>query len=941
MRPSPQVGAMQHPGMRPSPHQAPMQPSAMRPSPAQGMRPLPPGSAPRAAPMRPTPPGANGALGPMPGNMQQAPPVNNAGATQNPPAQLPSSAMPRPCAVEPKCGTPRPYFYRGMIANLDQGAGSAVIPSANSDFIAVDDGSSSLRYMRITTSAIASEPATMAKSGVPLAVVMSPFADPKQGESGIPVVDFSIPKEGAPGSGGPLRCDKCRAYANPGFKFLSGGSVFQCNMCGATCDTPAEHYSPISPANGLRVDIDSRHELRYGSVDYIVGNKDYQVRDPKPAKYVYAVDVSAAAVQSGLATAALYSIRLAINAGLVPGAKQGARVAVFTYDDSLHFYDARGADEGRVVSVHVVPDVNDPFVPLGGDGFFLTPSEAVAAVDAILESHAQSPSPGAALGSALHAIHGAMKETGGKAFVVAGSIPSAGVDTLERRGGGAVGGGEEREQRLLKPATPNYEALACELAEKQISVDLFLAPTAAFVDAATLVRVPRACGGRLFHYPAFDRARDAAALHRSLCTATSSVRAFDALLRVRTSTGLEAAGEYVGHFGRPQRGDDVAGPVFDSTQAIALELSVVSKLMEGTGGGGRAYAGGGGLSEDACVQCAVLFTDPRGQRRIRVHTMFANKTAVLADVFRLADVDAMVSFLAKKAASAVFSNGTPISKAREALVEKTVQSLFVYRKRCTSSSMSGQLILPEALKTLPVVILGLTKSSAFRSGVNASATDAVAVDERISALAFLVQANPADIASLGYPRMWDLTELAEEVGKPLPLKEPAVVGAPETRARDPNLEPIALPNTVPLSSSTLAEEKVLLVENGIRMACWIGEKVAKDKANDVIAQVAGGRLVIRAETAGSAELMKGASTRAQRIGAMVSRVTRERMYMSRPEVWVKSGRIAGMMVEDRGANGAHSYVEFLRFVHKKVMTRVANESAQNEMQTWEMLNNGY
>ncbi len=880
----------------------------------------------------------------MPSNMQQAPPAAPAtGGAQNPPAQLPSSAMPRPCAVEPKCGTPRPYFYRGMIANLDQGAGSAVIPSANSDFLAVDDGSASLRYMRLTTSAIASEPATMAKSGVPLAVVMSPFADPKPGESGIPVVDFSIAKEGAPGSGGPLRCDKCRAYANPGFKFLSGGSVFQCNMCGATCDTPPEHYSPISPANGLRVDIDSRHELRYGSVDYIVGNKDYQVRDPKPAKYVYAVDVSAAAVQSGLATAALYSIRLAISAGLVPGAKQGARIAVFTFDDALHFYDARGADDGSVVSVHVVPDVNDPFVPLGGDGLFLTPTEAVAAVDAILESHAQAPSAGAALGSALHAIHGAMAETGGKAFVVAGGIPSAGVDTLERRGGGAVGGGEEREQRLLKPATPNYEVLACELAEKQISVDLFLAPTAAFVDAATLVRVPRACGGRLFHYPAFDRVRDAAALHRALCTATSSVRAFDGLLRVRTSTGLEAAGEYVGHFGRPQRGDDVGGPVFDSTQAIALELSVVSKLMEGSGGGGgRAYAGGGGLFEDACVQCAVLFTDPAGQRRIRVHTMFANKTTVLADVFRLADVDAMVSFLAKKAASAVFSNGTPISKAREALVEKTVQALFVYRKRCTSSSMSGQLILPEALKTLPIVILGLTKSPAFRSSANAmSPIEAVAIDDRIAALAFLVQANSADIAALGYPRMWDMTELVEEAGKPLPLKEPAVVGAPEARARDPNREPIALPNTVALSSSTLGENKVMLVENGMRIACWIGEKVDKVKANDVVAQVSGGRLVIRAETAGAAELMKGASGRGLRIGAIVSRVTRERMYMSRPEVWVKTGGIGSMMVEDRGANGAHSYVEFLRFVHKKVMTRVANESAQNEMQTWEMLNNGY
>jgi len=517
----------QNPAMRPAPQGA-MPPNSMRPVPpggnvnggmrpatgptaAPGMRPMP-----ASGNMRPMPPGASGggqAGGQMAGqmgnhmgnraNMNQQPPQATQAA---PPAQLPSSAMPRPCAAEARCGTPRSYFHRGLIANLANNQGAAVIPTSNCDFIAVDDGSASLRYMRLTTNAVASEPSVMAKSGVPLAVVMSPFADPKPGESGIPVVNFlgnsiNAQQNGANGNGnhmnmnsgptvasGPLRCDKCRAYANPGFKFLSGGAQFQCNMCLAICDTPQEHYSPISPANGLRTDIDTRHELRYGSVDYIVGSKDYQVRDPKPAKYVYAVDVSASSVQSGLASTALYSIRLALSASLLPGAKQGAKVAVFTFDESLHFYDARGATEGKTVSMHVVPDVDDPFVPLGGDGFLLTPEEAVAAVDSIIETHgldaagmarkaaeangqhqnAPVHSAGCALGSALHAIHGALAEYGGKAFVIAAGIPTSGIDKLERRGGGAVGGGEERENRLLKPATPNYEVLGCELAEKQI-----------------------------------------------------------------------------------------------------------------------------------------------------------------------------------------------------------------------------------------------------------------------------------------------------------------------------------------------------------------------------------------------------------------------------------------------------------------------------------------
>lgn len=56
----------------------------------------------------------------------------------------------------------------------------------------------------------------------------------------------------------------------------------------------------------------------------------------------------------------------------------------------------------------------------------------------------------------------------------------------------------------------------------------------------------------------------------------------------------------------------------------------------------------------------------------------------------------------------------------------------------------GQLILPEAVKKLPVNDVGLSKSAAFRSAANAtSAPEEVAVDDRITALAYLVQSSVA------------------------------------------------------------------------------------------------------------------------------------------------------------------------------------------------------
>lgn len=58
----------------------------------------------------------------------------------------------------------------------------------------------------------------------------------------------------------------------------------------------------------------------------------------------------------------------------------------------------------------------------------------------------------------------ALADCGGKALVIAGDMPSAGTDLLERRGRS-----EKHEVKLLKPASPNYKIFGCKLAEKRAS----------------------------------------------------------------------------------------------------------------------------------------------------------------------------------------------------------------------------------------------------------------------------------------------------------------------------------------------------------------------------------------------------------------------------------------------------------------------------------------
>jgi len=119
------------------------------------------------------------------------------------------------------------------------------------------------------------------KSFLPLGISFTPFADSAPGEAPIPILDLRTTSSSISSdkNGVPLRCERCRAYINPGFKFASSsGSEFVCNLCDATSVTPPEYRSVMNPATGLRADWDSCPEYRCGSIDILVGSQDYCIR---------------------------------------------------------------------------------------------------------------------------------------------------------------------------------------------------------------------------------------------------------------------------------------------------------------------------------------------------------------------------------------------------------------------------------------------------------------------------------------------------------------------------------------------------------------------------------------------------------------------------------------------------------------------------------------
>lgn len=101
-------------------------------------------------------------------------------------------------------------------------------------------GNCNPRFIRMTTYNLPTTDDLALASQLPLGLIVQPFAQLREEEGSIPVVDF--------GETGPPRCERCRGYINAWCVFIEGGQKFMCNLCGATTQGsfPLPSYAPSS-----------------------------------------------------------------------------------------------------------------------------------------------------------------------------------------------------------------------------------------------------------------------------------------------------------------------------------------------------------------------------------------------------------------------------------------------------------------------------------------------------------------------------------------------------------------------------------------------------------------------------------------------------------------------------------------------------------------------
>ncbi|KAF8707374.1 Sec23/Sec24 trunk domain, partial [Rhizoctonia solani] len=756
-------------------------------------------------------------------------------------------------------------------------ASPQTIPISSSEYVAVDQGNSAPRFIRLSTYSMPFSHDLASGCHLPVAAMIQPFAQQPDNEAPVPVVDF--------GEAGPPRCQK-----------------WICNLCQETTEVPLEYFATLE-ASGQRVDHESRPELNHGTIDFIVP-KEYWAQPPPPRllssnndpvaspsrttflpnlqqppppsrkpeslHILFGIDVSAESVTSGLAHAICTILRDTIFANPDVSSKN---IGIVAYDaKSVYFFDlSPNLSQPKML---VVSDMESMFVPLR-TGLFVDPYLSRNLIEGLLDMiptyFISAISGGAALGAVVQAGLSALLPTGGEILLFQRSHPS---DLPERSKSDQELASTDKERTLFVPGSLKWTELAEECAEAGIAVNTWLFPSQ-FADVATINALSLKTGGDIYFHPRFLPERDQAVVGSEVSRVLTRPMGYNCTMRVRCSTGLSVSTN-LGAFHQMSPSDlTIASSHADNSVLVTFTHS--GRLDD---------------RREAHIQSATLYTSRTGERRVRVLNIAVQVSTLAANVFKNADLEC-------KEALQMMSQRS-LTEIRDSISEKCAALLLAYRRNCAASTSPTQLILPEAFKTLPVYVLGLLKSRPLK-GSN------VITDVRNYHAERLISISTSATMRYLYPRMTAIHDLSPNVGFPS-----------EQTGR------LVLPSPMPSSYTHMEPHGVYMIENGEDMYIWVGDGVSPQILLDLFNVENWDEIGPRtASLSGTTDFKLAYSVALFSTHYLSSRHTSLPLHVVRQNMDGAEIEFSNLLVEDTN-NDAMSYVDYLCYEHKQINQALVN-----------------
>uniref|UniRef100_A0A3B5L1S1 SEC24 homolog D, COPII coat complex component n=1 Tax=Xiphophorus couchianus TaxID=32473 RepID=A0A3B5L1S1_9TELE len=738
-----------------------------------------------------------------------------------------------------------------------------VPPLVTTDFTVQDQGNASPRFIRCTTYSLPCTAELAKQCQVPLASVIKPFAKLPKNETPLYVVNH--------GETGPIRCNRCKAYMCPYMQFIDGGRRYQCSFCNCVSEVPVFYFQHLDHM-GRRVDFYERPELSQGSYEF-VATLDYckNNKPPNPPAYIFMIDVSYTNIKSGLVKLVCDELKsLLEKLPREDGAEASAiKVGFVTYNKVLHFYNVKSALAQP--QMMVVSDIAEMFVPLL-DGFLVNYQDSRAVIynllDQIPDMFADTNESETVFAPVIQAGVEAFKaaECSGKLFIFHSSMPTAEAPGKLKNRDDKKLVNTDKEKTLFQPQKGVYEQLSKDCVAQGCCVDLFLFPSQ-YLDLASMADVPSHTGGSVYKYNNFQVATDGEHFLRDLRKDLQKSLGFDAVMRVRTSTGFRATDFFGAIY--MNNTTDVEMAAVDCDKAVTVEFKHDDTLSEESG---------------AFMQCALLYTTISGQRRLRIHNLSLNCTSQLSELYKCCETDSLINFFAKSAYRAILNQ--PVKNVRDILVNQTAHMLACYRKNCASPSAASQLILPDSMKVFPVYMNSLMKTAPLVGSTELSTDDRA--HQRLSVMAMGVEDSQLQL----YPRL-------------IPLHNVDV-------SRE------AVPDPVRCSEERLSDSGLFLLENGHSIFLWLGQA----SPPDLIQSLFNAPSLAHLQQEHMFTLPELDNPLSKKVRTIISELLEKRPNSMKLQIVRQRDKLEMLfrqfLVEDKGLHGGASYMDFLCYVHREI-----------------------
>jgi protein transport protein SEC24 len=265
---------------------------------------------------------------------------------------------------------------------------------------------------------------------------------------------------------------------------------------------------------------------------------------------------------------------------------------------------------------------------------------------------------------------------------------------------------------LVNATNPYFANTASELAHSQITCDLFIfshggsrnQQGGAYKNLANLADLAKFSSGSLYYYPEYSARGHGMKFSNELYHCLTRRVAWEAVFRIRTSTGFSQIASYGNIQIKNKTNDLILYPSVDLDRVVTYELEKTDSNLAGQGEDPNRAARRD--TSHLYIQSALLYSTSEGERRIRVHNIAVPLTNLKHLPYEHMDVTALVHYWSRIALRRQSTN------LNFQVCRSTIEMYLTNLCRAFLKAQSTNLTkpqLPDQFQYLAMYVLGLLK----------------------------------------------------------------------------------------------------------------------------------------------------------------------------------------------------------------------------------------